>query len=89
MTGPQPGRLTVKDCLRTYTKGNLDIYLLEVAHPEKAPLELTNEPSTDFSPRWMPGETGRQIALFPTVLVRMKSGSPVLIISMTFYQHQP
>jgi len=46
----------------SYTKGNLDIYLLEVAHPEKAPLELTNEPSTDFSPRWMPGETGRQIA---------------------------
>ncbi len=46
----------------TYVNGNLDIYLLEVAHPEKDPLELTNDPATDFSPRWMPGETGRQIA---------------------------
>jgi len=46
----------------TYIKGNLDIYLLEVAHPENKPLELTNDPSTDFSPRWIPGGNGRQIA---------------------------
>ncbi len=43
-------------------RGNLDIYLLEVAHPENASLQLTDDPATDHSPRWMPGENGRQIA---------------------------
>ncbi len=43
-------------------KGNLDIYLLEVPHPENAPLQLTDDPATDHSPSWMPGENGRQIA---------------------------
>ena len=46
----------------SYAKGNLDIYLLEIAHPENAPLQLTDDPATDFSPRWMTGGTGRQIA---------------------------
>jgi len=46
----------------SYAKGNLDIYLLETAHPENAPLQLTDDSATDFSPRWMTGGTGRQIA---------------------------
>ncbi|HEX7556280.1 MAG TPA: hypothetical protein VF338_06625, partial [Leptolinea sp.] len=46
----------------TYAKGNLDIFLLEVAHPENKPVILTDGPATDFSPRWMPGGSGRQIA---------------------------
>lgn len=46
----------------TYAKGNLDIFLLEVANRNSSPLELTNDPAADFSPHWMPGETGRHIA---------------------------
>ncbi len=42
--------------------GNMDVYLLEVPHPENPPLQLTDDPSTDHSPCWMPGENGRQIA---------------------------
>jgi TolB protein len=46
-----------------YSKaGNLDIYLLETAHPETAPLQLTDDPAADFSPNWMAGGGGRQIA---------------------------
>lgn len=42
--------------------GNLDIFLLEVNHPENAPLQLTDDPAADFSPSWMAGGSGRQIA---------------------------
>lgn len=46
-----------------YSKaGNLDIYLLDAAHPESAPLQLTDDPAADFSPNWMAGGSGRQIA---------------------------
>lgn len=55
----------------SYANGNMDIFLLEVPHPEKAPLQLTDDPSTDHSPDWMPGENGRQIAF-----VSDRSGEP-------------
>ncbi len=42
--------------------GNLDIFLLEVNHPENAPLQLTDDPAADFSPSWMAGGAGREIA---------------------------
>ena len=42
--------------------GNLDLFLLEVNHPENAPLQLTDDPAADFSPSWMAGGSGRQIA---------------------------
>jgi TolB protein len=47
----------------SYVKtGNLDIFLLEVAHPENAPLQLTDDSAADFQPCWMAGGSGRQIA---------------------------
>ncbi|MEI8132083.1 MAG: hypothetical protein WCG34_06590 [Leptolinea sp.] len=45
-----------------YTNGNFDIFLSDVTHPEKPPMPLTDDPAADFSPAWMPGATGRQIA---------------------------
>jgi TolB protein len=46
----------------SYANGNFDIYLADVTHLEQKPLQLTNDPAADFSPVWMPGATGRQIA---------------------------
>jgi TolB protein len=46
----------------TYAKGNFDIFLADVENPEQEPIPLTDDPAADYSPSWMPGETGRQIA---------------------------
>jgi TolB protein len=46
----------------SYANNNFDIFLADVTHPENKPLPLTDDPAADFSPAWMPGVTGRQIA---------------------------
>jgi TolB protein len=46
----------------TYANGNFDIFLADVNHREQKPIPLTDDRYADFSPSWMPGTTGRQIA---------------------------